>query len=43
MALKERGFREDADPRVMLATLREAFKRNRHKFQRGDSGKWSLV
>jgi hypothetical protein len=41
--LKERGYREDTDPRVLLRTLRYAFKRNREKFVRGEGGKWQVV
>jgi hypothetical protein len=41
--LKERGCRPDDDPRVMLVSLRDAFKRNRARFSRGESGKWAAV
>jgi hypothetical protein len=41
--LKERGYREDADPRMLLQTLREAIKRNREKFVKSDGGKWALA
>jgi hypothetical protein len=41
--LKERGYREDADPRMLLQTLREAIKRNREKFVKVNGGKWALA
>jgi hypothetical protein len=40
--LKERGYRPDDDPRVMLVSLRDAFKRNRSRFSRREDGRWSL-
>jgi hypothetical protein len=41
--LKERGYRPDDDLRVMLVSLREAFKRNRGRFERGDGGRWEVA
>jgi hypothetical protein len=43
VALKERGYRADNDPRILLRTLRYAFKRNRSNFVRGEDGRWSVV
>jgi hypothetical protein len=40
--LKERGYRPDDDPRVLLVSLRESFKRNRGRFVRGEAGRWNL-
>jgi hypothetical protein len=40
--LKERGYRADTDLRVLLRTLRYAFKRNRERFTRGDGGQWTV-
>jgi hypothetical protein len=39
-SLKERGYRPDAEPRVLLVSVRDAFKRNRSRFSRGDGGQW---
>jgi hypothetical protein len=41
--LKERGYRPDDDPRVLLNSLRDAFKRNQSRFTRTDNGRWSVV
>jgi hypothetical protein len=38
--LKERGYRSDDDPRVLLVSLRDAFKLNRGRFERGEGGRW---
>jgi hypothetical protein len=38
--LKERGYRPDDDPRVLLTSLREAIKRNAKRFSRDEDGKW---
>jgi hypothetical protein len=43
VSLKERGYRPDADPRVLLSTLRYSFKRNRGRFDRGEDGRWNLI
>jgi hypothetical protein len=42
VALKERGYRPDDGPRVMLNSLRDAFKRNRARFLRREDGRWQL-
>jgi len=43
VTLKERGYRPDDDPRILLRTLRYAFKRNRKRFSRGEDGRWTPV
>lgn len=42
VTLKERGYRPDDDPRILLRTLRYAFKRNRKRFVRAEDGRWNL-
>jgi len=41
--LKERGYRPDDDPRVLLVSLRDAFKRHRGRFSRGEDGRWIVA
>jgi hypothetical protein len=36
------GSEVDANPRVLLVSARDAFKRNRGRFSRGDDGRWSM-
>jgi len=40
--LKERGYRPDDDPHLLLNSLRDAFKRNRGRFERGEGGRWMV-
>jgi hypothetical protein len=37
----DREVKADADSRTLLVSLRDAFKRNRGRFSRGEDGKWS--
>ena len=43
VALKERGYRPEAEPRALRTTLQEGFKRNRARFHRGEDGRWVLA
>lgn len=43
VGLKERGYRPETEPRVLLISVRDAFKRNRGRFARADDGRWSVV
>jgi len=42
VSLKERGYRADADPRMLLRTLQYSFKRNRGRFVR-DGSRWATA
>jgi hypothetical protein len=41
VALKERGYRPEDDPRVLLRSLNYTFKGNRDRFSRGEDGRWT--
>ena len=40
VALKEAGYKPEADPRSLMLTLRSSFKRNKGRFKRGEGGRW---
>ncbi len=43
LAIQGRGYRPDADKRILLQMVSQAFKRNRDRFACGDDGRWSSV
>lgn len=43
VTLQEQNYRPDADPRILLRSVREVFKRNRSQFQRQDGGRWGAA
>lgn len=43
VALKEAGYRPEADPRILLRSVREVFNRGGGRFERQEGGKWSVI
>jgi hypothetical protein len=43
VALKESGYKPHDDPRSMLRSLMDSFKRNRKRFSRGEDGRWTAT
>lgn len=43
VAIKETGYRPDASPQQLLATLRQSVRRYPARFAKGEDGRWSAV